>query len=775
MAKKLFLLVALTFGLTTHAHAQNKKLIDSLSTVFNTAKHDTVKIMALVDIAYEYRNSKPDTCIALATQALKKSEKIDFGKGKGWALLRIGVGNLLKGNFPVALAFLQQALPVFEKIQGKEGISNALNGIGNIYNAQSNYPLALEYYQKSLKIREEIGDKQGIGSSLSNIGLIYSRQGNHPLALEYHQKSLKIREEIGDKQGISVTLNKIGNIYNNQGNYPLALEYHQKSFQIQEEIGDKRGIINSLNGTASIYQKQKDYDKSIEYAQKSLQIAQEIKVVGEVGDASQILFETYKLKGDYIKALEYHELWKQTNDSLFNLDKSKALANLESRAEIEKKEKEIAIFAKDKELDKQKQEVLSKDLELQRIEGERQKNANLILEKEKEADRLFALARQEQDKRKQDSLSALAQKTQLLADNLKVNEQKLQAESKAKQLEILQEKEAKEFQQFINYLVLAGLLSVLVFAYFIFKSSQKEKRAKEEVLKQKEEVLQQKEEIQQINEELHTTLETVKVQKEEIEGTNERIKDSIRYAQRIQKALLPLEEKFAQHLGKDNFFVLHKPKDVVSGDFYFFQEVDNKLIIMAVDCTGHGVPGAFMSMIGINLLEEIILSKRNTNPAEILTLLHKKIRFALKQGETDNRDGMDLSIVVIDKEKQIMEFAGAKNAMIYIQNKQLYTLKADKMTIGGEQKEKERIFTKQSVDISQPTTIYLFTDGYQDQFGGKSKKKFMISQMREMFLNFENTQMSAQQNTLDQSIENWMADGQEKQIDDILVLGVKLS
>jgi serine phosphatase RsbU (regulator of sigma subunit) len=164
---------------------------------------------------------------------------------------------------------------------------------------------------------------------------------------------------------------------------------------------------------------------------------------------------------------------------------------------------------------------------------------------------------------------------------------------------------------------------------------------------------------------------------------------------------------------------------VVSGDFYFFEEVDKKLIIMAVDSTGHGVPGAFMSMIGINLLEEIILSKRNTNPAEILTLLHKKIRFALKQGETDNRDGMDLSIVVIDKEKQIMEFAGAKNAMIYIQNNELFTLKADKMPIGGEQKEEERIFTKQSVDISQPTTIYLFTDGYQDQFGGKSKKKFM--------------------------------------------------
>ncbi len=608
MANKLFLLVALTFGLTTHAHAQNKKLIDSLSTVFNTAKHDTTKIMALCDIAYEYRTSKPDTCIALATQALEKSEKIGFDKGKGWASLRMGTGNWVKGNYPEALGFSQKALSVFEKIQDKRGIGGAFNNIGNIYLNQGNYPLALEYYQKSLKIKEEISDKQGIGSafnnigniylnqgnypealgfsqkalfvfekiqdkrgiggafnnigniylnqgnyplaleyyqkslkikeeisdkqgisySLNNIGLIYNVQGNYPLALEYYQKSLKISEEISDKQGISYSLNNIGNIYRNQGNEPLALEYYQKSLKIREEIGDKRGIglaLNnigniyekqgnyplaleyqqkslkireeigdkwgktySLNGIAAVYQKQKDYDKSIEYAQKSLQIAQEIKALKEVGEASKILFNSYKLKGDYIKALEYHELYKQSNDSLFNVDKSKAITNLEAKAEIEKKEKEIAIFAKDKELDRQKQEVLSKDLELQRIEGERQKNAKLAIEQQAKADILFALARHEQDKRKQDSLTALAQKTQLLANNLKVNEQKLQAESKAKELEIEKEKGAKKFQQYINYLVVAGLLAVIIFAYFIFKSRRKAIKVKEIISLQAEQL-----------------------------------------------------------------------------------------------------------------------------------------------------------------------------------------------------------------------------------------------------------------------------------------------
>jgi tetratricopeptide (TPR) repeat protein len=684
MIKNLFLLSIFCF-LAINTQAQNKKLLDSLNTVYNTAKHDTTKIMALVAIAYEYLNSKPDTCIALATQALGKSEKINFEMGKGWAMNRIGAGNWVKSNYPEALGFSQKALSVFEKIQDKKGMGNTSNGIGLIYDTQGNYPLALEYYQKSLKIAEEIGDKQGISNSLNNIGSNYSEQGNYPLALEYYQKTLKISEEMGNENDISLSLSNIGSIYSEQGNYPLALEYLQKSLKIQEEIGEIN-IAYALIVMAEVYQKQKDYDKSIEYARKSLKIAQETKALSDVGDASKTLFNSYKLKGDYAKALEYHELYTLTNDSIFNMDKSKAIANLEAKAEIEKQQVEI---------------------------------------------------------------------------------EKKQVEIEKNQVEILKEKEAKEFQQYINYLVIAGLLAVLVFAYFIFKLRQKEKKAKEEVL-------QQKEEIQQINEELHTTLETVKLQKTEIEGKNERINDSIRYAQRIQKALLPFEEKFAQHLGKENFFILHKPKDVVSGDFYFFQEVDNKLIIMAVDCTGHGVPGAFMSMIGINLLEEIIVFQRNTNPAEILTLLHKKIRFVLKQKETKNVDGMDLSMVVIDKEQKIMEFAGAKNAMIYIQNKELYTLKADKMPIGGEQKEEERIFTKQSVDISQPTTIYLFTDGYQDQFGGKKKKKFMISQMRELFLGFQNIQMSEQQNILNQTIEDWKIQGQEKQIDDILVLGVKI-
>ncbi|MCU0446544.1 MAG: tetratricopeptide repeat protein [Microscillaceae bacterium] len=546
--------------------AQNKKVLDSLNFAYQNAQYDTTKILLLTSIAFEYRNTKPDTCIAIAEKALTQSEQIIFAQGKARALRSKGSGYIAKGeytkalnilqtasaiaekipnsqmlkasilngvgityyyqgNYPMVLEYYHKSLKITEDIGDKQGTAASLNNIGNIYNNQGNYSSALEYYHRSLKINEDIGNKQTTSSILNNIGLIYNTQGDYSLALEYfqkslkaskeidnkrdiaanlgnmgityyyqgnyssaleyYQKSLKIREEIADKRGIAANLGNIGMIYEHQGNYQLAFEYFQKSLKIREEIDDKYGINHSLVGIANVYQKQKDYKKSISYALKSLQISQEIKAPREIKNASEILYQTYKLEGNYVKALEYHELYKQTQDTLFNVDKSKAIANLESRFFLEKKEKELTLLLKDNEVNKLTAEKRTRELQ--------------ITKKQAEADQLYAFARAEKDKRKQDSLYNLAQKRQLEADNLKAKEAQLQAENQARQAALAQEIKAKEIQQIITYLVLLGLLSMTVLAYFIYRSRQKEKSAKEKVLMLNEAINQQKEEISLMN------------------------------------------------------------------------------------------------------------------------------------------------------------------------------------------------------------------------------------------------------------------------------------
>jgi CheY-like chemotaxis protein len=255
-----------------------------------------------------------------------------------------------------------------------------------------------------------------------------------------------------------------------------------------------------------------------------------------------------------------------------------------------------------------------------------------------------------------------------------------------------------------------------------------------------------------------------------IQAKNQSITESINYAKRIQQAALP---RFHEIKGTfANSFVLYKPRDIVSGDFYWFAEKDGKSVITAVDCTGHGVPGAFMSLIGNDLLHSIVEIQGVTSPDEILSLLHLGIQKALRQDESNNRDGMDLAICVVDIENKTMEFAGARNPLIYIKNGELTLLKGDRKTVGGLQKELTLEFTKKTISIEEPTMYYIFSDGYQDQFGGENRQKFMAKKFRNLLLDIHEKNLEEQQEILEKRLSDWMGDS--RQIDDILVIGFKI-
>jgi phosphoserine phosphatase RsbU/P len=264
----------------------------------------------------------------------------------------------------------------------------------------------------------------------------------------------------------------------------------------------------------------------------------------------------------------------------------------------------------------------------------------------------------------------------------------------------------------------------------------------------------------------------------ELRRKNENITASITYAKRIQNALLPSLDSLKRSL--TDFFVFFRPRDIVSGDFYWFAEKQNKLLIIVADCTGHGVPGALMTMLGFQLLEKIVVENRLvTDSNKILQLLHWELSRLLKQRETSVKDGMDIALCILDTKRKVFQYSGAMNSLYYVHQNQFIEIKADKKPIGGNQShdEEERIFTKHLIEYpaeNEKMTLYLCTDGYQDQFGGNDKRKFMTRRFKDLLYEIHAKPMDEQSQILGSTIDEWMAEGREHQTDDITVLGFRL-
>lgn len=333
------------------------------------------------------------------------------------------------------------------------------------------------------------------------------------------------------------------------------------------------------------------------------------------------------------------------------------------------------------------------------------------------------------------------------------------------------------------YILVSILFLGAVFSVFRFRTYQIRKRNRE-LTKQVElrtiEIQQKVEQLEQQNEEVRIANEKVNQANNSLEETLGIVKDhqnaitaSINYAQRIQQAMLPTKAELEQSLPEH--FILFRPRDVVSGDFYWMSDLrkmNGRIILAAIDCTGHGVPGAFMSMVANDMLNYIVNEKQITRAELILTMLHREIRRVLKQNETNNQDGMDMSLVVIDYNKNALYFSGAKNPLVYVQNDELKFIKGDRMPIGGEQRETERNFTQHEIDLSSDLTFYIFSDGLQDQFGGPKGRKFSPKRMRQLFFDIHKLPAQEQKLKIAEVFDDWKGD--ERQIDDVLMIGVKI-
>jgi tetratricopeptide (TPR) repeat protein len=749
----LLLILTVLFSRIEISFAQNKK-IDSLYTLLKNDKPacpqpcigDTNKVSHLNALAREFFSSNPDTSILLSDEALRLAEKINLtGTDGGWQMgiaisyHQIGLAYYYKDDYSLSLQFYFKALDVWDKLlsinnsdkmigKGKRSLisykrASTLGNIGIVYRNQGDYPKALDFYFKALKIVEDLGNKNGIANHLGNIGLVYWNQGDFKKALSYYFKALKLDEEINDKKGIAVNLGNIGIVYVEQKNYPEALDYYLKALKIDEELGNRNGIARHLGNIGLVY---KDQAYAMDLKQPNS---------GKVSDSL------------FIKALDYYLKALKMDEELENKKEIAGITDNMGELYIEMGSKSSLSPLKKAESYLKAEKYLQKSLSISQEIGALNiislSNLNLSVLYAQTGKDKQALEHYKQAMIIKDTLFNKDKEKEITRKEMNFEFEKKEANTKAQQEKKYAVARAESKKQKIVMLFIAGgLLLVLVFSGFVFRSLR---------FTRKQNII-------------------IEDQKKIVEEKNKDIIDSINYAKRIQNALFREEEHVSAHLPEH--FILFKPKDIVSGDFYWGLEKQNQFYIAAVDCTGHGVPGAFMSMLGVAFLNEITAKSQLLSPAEILEQLRDKIVKELRQSgkQQETRDGMDISLMRLNLETKELQWAGANNSIYIIKNKELSEIKPNKQPIGYHSEMQP--FTNHRMQLESGVVFYLFTDGYADQFGGEKGKKFKYSKLKELLISMADKPMFEQKKILNTNFESWK--GTLDQVDDVCVIGIRV-
>ena len=438
---------------------------------------------------------------------------------------------------------------------------------------------------------------------------------------------------------------------------------------------------------------------------------------------------------------------------------------LTEEKEITKQQREL-IEEQKREIEEQKKQIAIQLARLDSLDRAIQLKQNEIEQKQS------TLTRQEaeiEDKKRiiEDQLAQSAKQREILEVQLqKIEESEALIDKQLQKIsqqdeQIVLQVEQIEKQKIITYAMIIALVLMLGIIYFVYINYRNKKRANIALQEKNTQITSQKEEIRKQR-------DIAESQRDQIAYQKKHITDSIEYAKRIQTAILPSLELFSD---KIKHFVLYKPRDIVSGDFYWVNEIDKKQIIIAADCTGHGVPGAFMSMLGISLLNEIVTAKKILEPDQILDELRQQIILSLQQKGTNHvKDGMDMTVCNLDIDSGKLKFAGANNPLYLVRDSELKVYKPDRMPVSVH--DRMEPFTINEINLQKNDRIYMFSDGYVDQFGGPKQKKFLSKNFKNLILETKNMSMYEQGAKLNEVFEEWRKD--IEQVDDVVVIGIEV-
>jgi len=784
-----FLLISIFIVITnfTNVYAQNP-LVDSLLHQLSIAKHDTVKIKIYNQLSTIYTKIDPDAAFDYVKKAFELSDTLTnsteddiilfIKKSKSDSYTNLGnYYKALSDNYS-AIENYKKSIEILSEINDKEALANNYTDIGIIKYLNGDYIVAEEYYKKAVEIHKEFNNESGLAYVYRNFGNVYFKQGDYPLAVEYYQKSLAISEKLNDLKSASRCYNNIGYIYTETHRYNWAIDYLENALKIKEKIGDRRGVATAYNNIGNVYLAKKEYEPALEYYNKSLKIRREVKAIRHEAISLQNIGRVYIAQKKYDVAEEFLQnalrIYKE-------VEESEKIGNIYTKLASLKIEENIyndAIKYADSSL------IIAVDLKALPMQRDCYKLLAESYQNKKNLTKAYDFLKKYTIVK--DSISERAAQ-KLIESETRYKVGKKQKEIEAQNLKIESQEIQAKNQEMKMYFSLSALLAMIILAFIFYRNFKQKIKANNLLREQKKEIEDQKEEIEKQRDVVVEKNRIVLEQKKEIT-------DSIIYAKNIQRAIMPSEEYLTSLLPEH--FLMFRPKDIVSGDFYWIKKIKNFIVIAVADCTGHGVPGAFMSMLGAIFLNETVTSRSLDDAGQILNRVREKIKKSLHQSgkEGEAKDGMDMSFFIIDSETREVEFSGAFNPLYIIRdndkveniedleqrgfsiyqpaefNATVIEIKGDRQPIAIYTYEKD--FTSHTFQLLENDRIYSFSDGYPDQFGGEKGKKLKARNFKNLLLSCKDKHMKEQEEFMQNSFDEWK--GEIEQIDDVILMGLKI-
>ncbi|MEE3447460.1 MAG: tetratricopeptide repeat protein [Bacteroidales bacterium] len=726
-------------------------------------------------------------------------------------------------KFEEAAQNYQFLLQKFREADDWDNTKMVYQRLNEIYRSQNNYDKIYKYNYDLYNLCLEKNDVKESLNALNNIAYCYVRMQKYDKAVKFYEQLLAADKSVESGQEIDAgTYTSLGLCYQNMDNFDAAVENLSLASDIRHKLNKHNEASTVDNIMALIYLKEKDLHNAEYRAAMAVAEAEKYRADGgdDDGELRKAAYMTYNevlsAKGDDKNAMFYYKKYLSLRDSVRTADEMYARDKADDLKRLTDAEKKYVDDLTEAEID-----ALSKQ-QLQLLAENRQKEIDLLTKnneiqemEKKRIEQSLALARQEQEAlRKENEIRELQQQQKLAEEEIK--RKQLEENERQNQIELLKQQQEnqnlviknqqKEAEQ-MKLLIYMGSAMILFFFVVFFMMRKKNKKLKEQqkeiesknealVLKN-EEITIQKENLEAANNEIMNMNNELTKQKAIVEEANKSITDSIVYAQRIQTAVCP-SPTFLDAF-KLEHFLFFRPRDIVSGDYYWFY-TDNidSIFIVAADCTGHGVPGAFMSMLGVSLFNKVVGERNVFEPGDILTELRHEVKEALHQDSmSSQKDGMDLSLIRYDMSSQTVTFAGANNNGYLVQRfshdeeeearkdlardeflrpvdggfLKLTVMPADAMPIGIYIREKER-FSQTSYKVRKGDSIYMTSDGYIDQFGGKYGRKFMVKNFEKMLLDINLYPLERQKQIVAETHDKWKGTAYT-QLDDVIVMGIR--